>query len=126
MIAGHRGYIGADARTRLAEAERALTDVHRHGTDDDAREQAFGLARRAAQLASQALDLARRDIDGEHGDEWGWDDGRGRRRGGDGGFGGLGALGGLGGGRRTNDLGGLAGGILGGMVLGGLMDDIFD
>ena len=27
VIAGHRGWIGADARTRLAEAERTRTDA---------------------------------------------------------------------------------------------------
>ncbi len=130
VIAGHRGYIGADARTRLAEAERALTDVHRYGSDEDSRDQAFGLARRAASLASEALDLARRDIDGGQAgygrDDWGDRDDRfggDRRRGGygPGGFGG-----GFGGGRRSNDLGGLAGGLLGGMVLGELFEDFFD
>ncbi|PWD49371.1 hypothetical protein C8046_00155 [Serinibacter arcticus] len=141
VIAGHRGYIGADARTRLAEAERTLTDVHRCGSDDDSREQAFGLARRSATLAAQALDLARQDIDGGRDQGWGddgWDDGRGDRdrRGGYGrgaaGLGGLGALGGLAGGRgrgRGGDLGGLgglAGGLLGGMVLGEVFDDLFD
>lgn len=131
VVAGHRGYIGADARTRLAEAERALTDVHRYGSDEESRDQAFGLARRAASLAAEALDLARRDIDGGQAgygrDDWGGRDDRGggdRRRGGGsgGGYGG----GAYGGGRRSNDLGGLAGGLLGGMVLGELFEDFFD
>ena len=123
VIAGHRGYIGADARTRLAEAERTLSDVHRHGSGEDAREQAVALARRAAQLASEALDAARRDIDGGRGEQWDRreDDSFGAR-GGQGGFG----FGGLGGRGRSNDLGGLVGGVLGGMVLGEIFEDFFD
>ena len=122
VIAGHRGYIGADSRTRLAEAERTLADVHRYGSGEDAREQAFGLARRAASLASEALDLARRDIDGQR--SQGWDDEGGYSGRGSAGFGGFG---GFGGGRgRSNDLGSLAGGLLGGMVLGEIFEDFFD
>ena len=125
VIAGHRGYIGADARTRLAEAERTLTDVHRYGSGEDAREQAFGLARRAASLAAEALDLARRDIDGQH--SQGWDNDGGYPGRGSSGPAGFGGFGGFGGGRgRSNDLGGLAGGLLGGMVLGELLEDFFD
>ena len=122
VIAGHRGYIGADARTRLAEAERTLTEVARYGSGEDAREQAFGLARRAAALGGEALELARRDIDGGHNQSWGRGDDGYSGRGAQGGFG----FGGLGGRGRSNDLGGLVGGVLGGMVLGEIFEDFFD
>lgn len=108
VVSGHRGWIGADARTRLAEAERTLTDVHRSGGGEENREQAFALARRAADLASESLRLAQRDIDGARD-----------------GAGGL-ERGGLGGRPRSNDLGGLLGGVLGGLVLGDIVEDLFD
>src|SRR6185312_6818011 len=60
LIGGHRGWIGADARTRLAEAERMREEVVRLvGADAAAgvrpvaeqhREQALGLARRSGYL----------------------------------------------------------------------------
>lgn len=115
VIAGHRGWIGADARTRLAEAERVRSELDTHlgasaalVTDipDEHREQALDSARRSAFLASEALTLAQRDIDssrpsGPQGGPW---DGGGRRGGG-------------------NDL---MGGILGGLVIGSILDGIFD
>jgi hypothetical protein len=119
VIAGHRGWIGADARTRLAEAERIRLDLDRYlGTsasvattiDEDHREQAMAMSRRVAFLAGEALQLAQRDIDSsrpQNGpDQWGGGPGWG------------------GGGRGGGS--GLMGGILGGMVLGGLMDGMFD
>ncbi|MDX2377058.1 hypothetical protein M4I32_09630 [Microbacterium sp. LRZ72] len=109
VIAGHRGWIGADARTRLAEAERARTDIERLPDADESREQALQLARRSGALASEALHLAQRDIDSSRPDE-GW-----------GGGGGGGGWGGRGGG----GMGGM-GGLLGSMVIGGLLGDIFD
>ena len=60
VIAGHRGWIGADARTRLAEAERVRADLDRivggaaatvPTIAEDDREQAMETARRAAHLA---------------------------------------------------------------------------
>ena len=63
VIAGHRGWIGADARTRLAEAERTRIDAEPLASDEDTREERDGLARRAGLLASEALQLAQRDID---------------------------------------------------------------
>ncbi|WES66151.1 hypothetical protein P0L94_08745 [Microbacter sp. GSS18] len=118
VIAGHRGWIGADARTRLAEAERVRVDLDRHlgasaaaatAIDEDLREQAFEKARRAAFLASEALQLAQRDIDRsrpQDPNQWG------------------GPQAGWGGGRRGgNDL---MGGILGGLVIGSILDGIFD
>ncbi|MFT4220492.1 MAG: hypothetical protein QM611_08255 [Microbacterium sp.] len=117
VIAGHRGWIGADARTRLAEAERIRADLERlvgvaaatgvRAVAEDQREEALGLARRVASLASEALSLAQRDIDqsrpsGGPG-RWG-DAGRGDRDG----------------------AGDLMGGILGGFVIGSILDGIFD
>lgn len=117
VIAGHRGWIGADARTRLAEAERVRQefDIALHGAwlagpiAEDEREQALVSARRVAQLASEALQLAQRDIDRSRPDDDGWGGngwGGGRRGGGDG--------------------GNMLGGMLGGLVIGGLLGDMFD
>lgn len=106
IIGGHRGWIGAEARTRLAEAERTLADIDALPDDEDSAEPKFQGARRAAQLASEALQLAQRDIDSsrpqdqDYGGGWGG----GRRGGGD----------------------NIMGGILGGVLLGGLLGDMFD
>ncbi|WP_324014287.1 hypothetical protein M1D46_13850 [Microbacterium sp. JZ70] len=113
LINGHRGWIGADARTRYAEAQRVRIDIDPLVADEDTREQAQQLARRAAQLAHEALQLAQRDIDSSRpdDDDWGsWGGGRRGPRGG--GFGGGG--------------GGLLGPVLGGVLLGGLIGDVFD
>ncbi len=121
VIAGHRGWIGADARTRFAEAERIRVDLDRYlgasaaavtAIDEDHREQAFAMARRAAFLASEALQLAQRDIDAARPqpDQWGgpgYGQGYGRGRGNGGG-------------------GDVMGGILGGLVIGSILDGIFD
>lgn len=122
VIAGHRGWIGADARTRFAEAERIRVDLDRYlgssaaavtAIDEDHREQAFAMARRAAFLASEALQLAQRDIDAARPqpDQWG---------------GGYGPQAGWGGGRRGGGGGDVMGGILGGLVIGSILDGIFD
>lgn len=117
VIAGHRGWIGADARTRLAEAERIRADLdHFLGgpaatitvIDEDHREQAMGMARRVAYLAGEALQLARRDIDSSRPqgpDQWGGPGWGGGRRGG------------------GSDV---MGGILGGLVIGSILDGFFD
>lgn len=120
VIAGHRGWIGADARTRLAEAERIRIDLDRYlGTsasaatriDEEHREQAMAMARRVAFLAGEALQLAQRDIDSSRPqggpDQWG------------------GPQQGWGGGRRGGG-GDLMGGILGGLVIGSLLDGFID
>lgn len=118
LIAGHRGWIGADARTRLAEAERLRTDVPTLLPAEETREQALATARRVAQLASEALQLAQRDIDSarpqQQNDGWGGD----APGWGGGGWGG--------GGRRGGGGGDLASGILGGLVIGSILDGIFD
>lgn len=114
VIAGHRGWIGADARTRLAEAERVRADLQQlvgaaaasgaAPVGEDHREQALALARRAAYLAGEALTLAQRDIDSSRPQgPGGWGDGGRGGRGGD-----------------------LMGGILGGLVIGSILDGIFD
>jgi hypothetical protein len=120
VIAGHRGWIGADARTRVAEAERIRIDLDRYlGTsaaaatavDEDQREQALAMARRVAFLASEGLQLAQRDIDASRPQavpgQWGPPNQ------------------GSGGGRRGG-MGDGMGGILGGLVIGSLLGDIFD
>ena len=110
LIAGHRGWIGADARTRLAEAERLRVDVSDLLPAEDTREAALVQARRVAHLASEALQLAQRDIDSSRPRDQDW--------GGGGGWGG--------GPRRGGGGGDLASGILGGLVIGSLLDGIFD
>ncbi len=109
VIAGHRGWIGADARTRLAEAESLRAGLPASGPiAEDDRERAFAEARRCATLAGEALQLAQRDIDGSRpGDGWG-------------------AGGGWGGGGRGGAGGGMVNGILGGLVIGSILDGIFD
>ncbi|WP_159600129.1 hypothetical protein [Agromyces humi] len=71
-IAAHPGHIGVEALTRLAESERARVDLaHSLGSPaamtgviaQDCREQPIAMARRVASLASESLDLARRDVD---------------------------------------------------------------
>lgn len=71
-IASHPGWIGAEAMKVLAESERIRIDLgHYLGspavtvavTDQDHQAQVVAMARRAAFLASEALFLARRDID---------------------------------------------------------------
>ncbi|MCT9002829.1 coiled-coil domain-containing protein [Microbacterium memoriense] len=111
VISGHRGWIGADARTRLAEAERIRHDLSAvaggGAIDEDDREKALADARRCGQLASEALQLAQRDIDSSRPNDGGW--------------------GPQGGGRRGNGGGGdMMGGILGGLVIGSLLDGMFD
>lgn len=110
LISGHRGWIGADARTRLAEAERLRVDLSDLLPAEDTREAALVQARRVAHLASEALQLAQRDIDSSRPQDQDW--------GGGGGWGG--------GGRRGSGGGDLASGILGGLVIGSLLDGIFD
>jgi hypothetical protein len=75
VISGHRGWIGADARTRLAEAERLRLDLAQLAATpigEDDREQALADARRCGQLAAEALQLAQRDIDSSRPNDGGW------------------------------------------------------
>ena len=63
LVNGHRGWVGADSRTRLAEAQRIRAEISVLPTDEETRGHAQQLARRAAALGDEALRLAQRDID---------------------------------------------------------------
>lgn len=110
VISGHRGWIGADARTRLAEAERVHRELPTGPVADDDRAHVQQRARRSAALASEALQLAQRDIDASR---------PGAMQPHAGGYG-------YGGGRRGGFGGDMASGILGGLVIGSILDGIFD
>lgn len=110
LIAGHRGWIGADARTRLAEAERVRAESKALPVVDESAEERLAAARRAGALAADALQSAQRDIDASRppDQDWGgWGSGRGSRT----------ARGGM---------GDMMGGLIGGAILGGILGDIFD
>ncbi len=109
LINGHRGWIGADARTRHAEAIRYRSEIDRLVVSEETREQAQQLARRSVELANEAVRLAQRDIDSTRpdGNDWG--------------FGGKGNKNGNGGGAMS-----ILGPVLGGFILGSIIDDIFD
>lgn len=116
-ITARRGAVGAQARTRLAEAGAALVRAQQLQANDP--QQAMQHAQRADQLAGQAIQLAQGDVGSFSGD--GGMFGGGSQSGGGGGM--LGAvLGGIlinsmmGGGGRSS--GGLGGGSLGGMFGG--------
>ncbi|MET0295863.1 MAG: TPM domain-containing protein [Microbacterium sp.] len=97
-ITSRRGAIGAEARTRLAEAGAALVQAQQ--LQQTAPEQATQYAQRANQLAGQAIQHAQNDVGGF-----------------DGGMGGM-----LGGGAsRGNDGGGMLGAVLGGIVINSLL-----
>ncbi len=93
-ITSRRGAIGAEARTRLAEAGAALMQARQLAPVDP--DQALHYAQRANQLAAQAIQYAQRDV---------------------GGFQGGGMLGGGGG----NSGGNMVGAILGGIVINSLL-----
>lgn len=96
-VSGHRGGIGTEARTRLAEAARHLGQAVTLGPTDPAG--ALAEADQATRLAAEAQTLAEQDYD--H-----WDD---PFRGGGGG-----------GGRGGSDMAGaIIGGIIGGLLSGG-------
>ncbi|MFF5974203.1 TPM domain-containing protein [Streptomyces sp. NPDC012769] len=95
-IATHRGAVGAEARTRLAEARRRLDRAGQLAADDP--RSALAEAQRADALARQAQELAEQDV---------------RTYGNPNGLGGVTGVGGAGG-------GGLGGAVLGGIILGGL------
>ncbi|WP_166982737.1 hypothetical protein [Paramicrobacterium fandaimingii] len=119
IVDNYQAPVGPDARTRLAEARRVLDSAR---TDHD-NATAVASARRAADLASEAARIAHSEIQqggmygmpgGGYGPQQGYARG-GYRRGGMMG----GGMGGMGGGRMLT-------GILGGMVVGGLLDDMGD
>ncbi|WP_231919372.1 TPM domain-containing protein [Microterricola viridarii] len=98
FITARRGAVGAEARTRLAEAGRLIVQAESLGAADPA--QALAQAQRANQLAGEAIRLAQNDV---------------------GGFGGMGGMGGMGAGsgRGGNVAGAVLGGILINSMLGG-------
>ena len=119
-ITARRGAVGAQARTRLAEAGASLVRAQQLQTSDP--EQAMQHAQRADQLAGQAIQLAQSDVGSFEGGGMGGMFGGGQQQGGGGNV--LGAvLGGIlinsmmGGGRSSG--GSLGGGSLGGMFGGG-------
>jgi len=112
LIEGHRELIGADARTRLAEAERLRTDSGTLVSDEDSRERARDMARRSGQLANEAMHVAQRDID------------QARRSAYNNGYGGNPGWGGPTGGNVSG--GNMLGGLIGGAILGSIIGDIFD
>ena len=101
-VANHRGGVGGEARTRVAEAARHLDAAVAAGAADPAA--GIREAETAARLANEALALAQRDYDG-------WDD---PWRGGRGGGSGRG-----GGGGGSDVAAAIIGGIIGGMLSGG-------
>ncbi|MFI8372155.1 TPM domain-containing protein [Streptomyces sp. NPDC085466] len=92
----HRGAVGSEARTRLAEAQRRLDRAGALAADEP--QAALAEARQADGLARRAQELAEQDV---------------RRYGNPNGLGGVSGGGGSGG-------GGLGGAVLGGIILGGL------
>ncbi|MDQ0895510.1 TPM domain-containing protein [Agromyces ramosus] len=100
-LVARRGAVGAEARTRLAEAGRLLVEAEATAPSDPAA--ALATAQRAEQLARTALSLAEQDVGGFGGTM--------------GGFGG--PMGGTSGGGGGDLFGAVLGGILINSVLGG-------
>jgi hypothetical protein len=98
FIVARRGAVGAEARTRLAEAGRLIVEADSLAASDPA--QALGRAQRAGQLADQAMQHAQSDV---------------------GGFGGMGA--GFGGGPGGHSRGGsdIMGAVLGGILINSVL-----
>ena len=101
FITARRGAIGAEARTRLAEAGAALVQAQQLQSANP--EQALQYAQRANQLAGQAIQYAQNDV--------------GAFQAGD--MGGLSGM--LGGGGRSSGGGGMLGAVLGGIVINSLL-----
>ncbi|MEV4945150.1 TPM domain-containing protein [Streptomyces sp. NPDC053755] len=101
-ITTHRGAVGSEARTRLAESQRRLAEAEALAAAEDP-QGALVEARQADELARRAQDAAEQDVR-----TYGNPDGLGGAVGG-----GVAGPGGAGG-------GGLGGAVLGGIILGGL------
>lgn len=121
-ITARRGAVGAEARTRLAEAGASLVQAEQLQATDPAR--ALQFAQRADQLAGQAIQYAQNDVGsfgapgGPGGGMFGPMGGSGRMGGSQGGGGMLGAV--LGGIVLNSVLGGgRSGGLGGGSIFGG-------
>ncbi|MBD3943336.1 TPM domain-containing protein [Microbacterium sp. NEAU-LLC] len=93
-ITARRGAVGADARTRLAEAGASLARAQALQASDP--QQAMQQAQRADQLAAQAIQLAQNDV---------------------GSFGGMGGMGG----GQSGGGNGMLGAVLGGIVINSLL-----
>lgn len=115
FITSRRGAVGAEARTRLAEAGASLVQAQQLQVADP--QQALQYAQRANQLAGQAIQYAQNDVGAFQGG------GMGGMFGGGGGGGGNGMLGAVLGGIVINSLlgggGGRSSGGMGGMFGGG-------
>ena len=103
FISARRGGVGAEARTRLAEASRLVSSAHAAATTDPPL--ALAHAQRADDLAGQAIQLAEQDVSGFNSSM--------------GGLGGLGGLGGSSGGRSGSD--GMMGAVLGGIIINSVL-----
>lgn len=99
FITARRGAVGADARTRLAEAAQLVVQAEGMQATDPV--QALSLAQRADQLAAQSIQLAQRDVGGFNAPTGG-------------------VLGGLFGNTAPASGGGM-GGLIAGAVIGGLL-----
>ena len=108
FITARRGAVGAEARTRLAEAGRLIVQAETLSSSDPV--QALSQAQRANQLASEAISRAQNDV-GAFGGQMGG--------GASGGLGGLLGGGGNSGGSGGDMMGAVLGGILINSVLGG-------
>lgn len=100
-VTARRGAIGAEARTRLAEAGASLVQAQQLQTVNP--EQALQYAQRANQLAAQAIQYAQNDV---------------------GAFSGGGGMGGMFGGGSSgggNNGGGMLGAVLGGIVINSML-----
>jgi len=97
FISSRRGAVGAEARTRLAEAGASLVQARQLQQNDPA--QALAAAQRAHELATQAMQAAQNDV----------------------GVFQSGMFGGSGGSQRTGSGGDMMGAILGGIVLNSLL-----
>ncbi|MFD4959434.1 TPM domain-containing protein [Microbacterium sp. NPDC058389] len=94
-ITARRGAVGADARTRLAEAGASLARAQALQASDP--QQAMQQAQRADQLAGQAIQLAQNDV------------------------GSFGGMNGMGGGGQSGGGNGMLGAVLGGIVINSLL-----
>ena len=99
FISSRRGGVGAEARTRLAEASRLVSSAYGAAATDPAL--ALAHAQRADDLAGESIHLAEQDVSGFNSE--------------------MGGMGGFGG--RSNGFGGdgLAGAILGGILINSVL-----
>jgi hypothetical protein len=97
FISARRGGVGAEARTRLAEASRLVSSAHAAATSDPPL--ALAHAQRADELAGQAIQLAEQDVSGFNSN--------------------MGGLGGMSGGRSGGD--GMMGAVLGGIIINSVL-----